>query len=346
MAVFNAAVIFGPCAGPIISGYISPALDWRWTFWIGLIFAGVSFVPVILVPETYTPVLLKQRARKLRKESQNENICAPMELEKADLKHVLSVVLMRPIKMFVSEPILFFSCLYSSFVYGILYMFFQAYPIIYIQTYGFSLGQEGLAFLAIGVGGSAATCLYLSWDNITRKARAQGKEWVKLEEMRRLPLACIAGPFFVAGWFWVGWTAKPSVPWIIPVLSGIPFGVGYFLIFISFINYLVDAYKIFAASAMASATLCRSIFAAALPFAARPMYKALGIPWACTLLGIISTVMCLIPFVFIWKGEAIRARSPFCQELIRKEIEAAEREQSARERQRSCEAQSNIKSAV
>jgi hypothetical protein len=236
--------------------------------------------------------------------------------------------------MFFFEAIVLFSCLYLSFAYGIFYMFFQSYPIIYEETYGFTGGQEGLTFLAIGVGAIVACCAYLGWDTILRRARASNKAWVQKEEMRRLPLACIAGPFFIISCFWVGWTARKDVPWIVPVLAGIPYGIGYLLIFMALLNYLVDAYKIFAASAMAAASMVRSLFGAVLPFAARPMYETLGVAWACSLLGFLSCLMAIIPFVFIWKGEQIRARSKFCQFLLEKEREEEvkrERERAARE---------------
>ena len=248
MAVFMGATTFGPCAGPVISGYISPVKNWRWSFWIGLMFAGVGLIPLLLVQETYGPVLLKRRAQKMRKESGNLNIRAPIELEKEDLRHIVTMVLTRPVRMFIFEPIVLFSCLYLSFVYGVFYMLFQAFPVVYIDTYGFTLGQEGLTFLSIGVGASFAIVFYLWWDSITKKARAADKAWVKREEMRRLPLACAGGPFFMVSCFWLGWTARESVHWAVPVCSGIFFGIGYLLIFMALLNYLVDAYKIFAAS--------------------------------------------------------------------------------------------------
>jgi len=45
--------------------------------------------------------------------------------------------------------------------------------------------------------------------------------------------------------FWVGWTARKDVPWIVPALSGIPFGIGYLLLFMALLNYLVDAVRTF-----------------------------------------------------------------------------------------------------
>ncbi|KAK8234821.1 major facilitator superfamily domain-containing protein [Phyllosticta capitalensis] len=257
MAVYMAATTFGPLIGPIISGFIS-VVDWRWTFWVGLIIAGMTWVPLVLMPETYAPI------------------------ENKGWKYVVLVVLTRPIRMMLFEWLVLFCCIYLSFVYAVFYMFFQAYPIMY-------------------------------------KATAQGKTWTRTEEARRLPLACIAGPFLVGSLFWAGWTAQPGkIHWIVPILAGIPYGIGYLLIFMAILNYLVDAYETFSASAMAASGTARSIFGAALPFAARPMYENLGVGWACSVLGFIMLAMCGIPFVFIKYGDEIRANSAFCRELKEK----------------------------
>lgn len=125
----------------------------------------------------------------------DQNIRAPMELEQHDFKHIATVVLSRPKRKFFFEAIVLFSCLYLSFAHGIFYMFFQSYPIIYEDTYGLTGGQDGLTFFAIGVGAYLAFLAYLGWDLVLRRACAQNKIWVQKEGMRRLPLACIAGPF-------------------------------------------------------------------------------------------------------------------------------------------------------
>ncbi|KIW04798.1 uncharacterized protein PV09_03984 [Verruconis gallopava] len=71
------------------------------------------------------------------------------------------------------------------------------------------------------------------------------------------------------------------------------------------------------------------------------VYDTLGVPWACSLLGFLSLLMAVIPFVFVWKGNSIRGRSQFCQYLLQREIEEAEkkarrerREQRRLERER------------
>jgi len=329
-----ASTTFGPLLGPVISGYMS-VYSWRWSFWVGLIIAGVTWVPLAFIPESYEPVLLLRKAKKMRKATGDMNIVAPRELEEFTISDIVTKVLARPLKMIVTEPLVAFSCLYLSFVYALFYIFFQAYPIIYKGTYGFTNGEEGLAFLPIGVGASIACAIYLVYDAILRRAKAADAPWSRSEEFRRLPLACFGGPFIVISLFWAGWTARPDIHWIVPVLSGITFGVGYLLIFMALLNYLTDAYTLYAASAMAVASTSRSLFGAVLPFAARPMYQNLGIAWACSLLGFIAVVMCAIPFVFIKFGDRIRSKSKFCQELrmiFEKEQERIERERRRAER--------------
>lgn len=99
------------------------------------------------------------------------------------------------------------------------------------------------------------------------------------------------------------------------MLSGIPFGAGFLLIFIAMINYLSDAYETFSASAQSAASFARSILGTALPVAAGRMYASLGVSWGCSLLAFASLAMTAIPFAFIRYGDRIRAGSQFCQHL-------------------------------
>ncbi|TGO44045.1 hypothetical protein BCON_0628g00030 [Botryotinia convoluta] len=324
MAVFTAGTCVGPLVAPIISGFISPVLGWRWTFWIGLIVAGASWVPLVFLPETYGPVLLLKRAKQLRKETGDSEIIAPIELEKQDLKQMMTVTLTRPIRMLFFELIVLAACTYLALAYGIFYMYFEAYPIIFEGIYGQSSGVSGLMFLPIGGGAILAIIVFLWWDTFLRKAQASKKAWAQKEESRRLPLAILGGPLYVISLFWLGWTSRASIPFYIPMLAGIPFGMGFILIFIALLNYLTDAYEVFAASAMAASSCCRSLAGAVLPFAAKPMHTKLGMPWASSLLAFLSLLMCGIPVLFTWKGDRIREGSVFCQELKERKIKELE----------------------
>lgn len=118
--------------------------------------------------------------------------------------------------------------------------------------------------------------------------------------------------------FWLGWTARGNIHWIVPVLSGLLFGLGYQAIFISLLTYVTDGYKIYSASALAASTIMRSLLGALLPLAADPLYTGLGVGWATSLIGFVSLACVPIPFVFIYAGPWMRARSKFCQQLQEK----------------------------
>ena len=118
------------------------------------------------------------------------------------------------------------------------------------------------------------------------------------------------------------------------MMSGLFFGMGFLLIFMAILNYLTDAYQVFAASANGIASTCRSVFGALLPLAARPMYSSLGIHWAGSLLAFLSLGMAAIPFVFIKYGDRIRASSRFCQYLKELNEEGAAQEEEEEEGRR------------
>lgn len=60
------------------------------------------------------------------------------------------------------------------------------------------------------------------------------------------------------------------------IAAGAPFGFGLVLVFLSVMNYLVDSYAIFAASALAANTALRSLFAAIFPLFTTYMYHGLA----------------------------------------------------------------------
>jgi MFS family permease len=335
-SVISGITIFGPILAPIVSGFSSTAIGWRWTFWIGLIFASVSLaLSILLLPETYAPILLLRRARRLREDDPSLRVVAPRELEETDISKVITVVLTRPVRMLFSELIVSSTCAYLALIYAIFYMSFQAFPIIFQGLYDLSPGETGLAYLPIGAGALFVMPLLFYWERILKAAQTAKSPWVSREEYRRLPLACLGGPLFAISLFWLGFSARGSVHFTVPMLAGIPFGLGYQLIFWALLNYLTDAYEIYAASANATASTFRSMFAVVLPLATTHLFDRLGIAGACALLGGLSTFMCMIPFVFIWKGAVIRSRSTFCIALQEQKAELQTRadEQSRRNEQ-------------
>ncbi|EJD35891.1 hypothetical protein AURDEDRAFT_175034 [Auricularia subglabra TFB-10046 SS5] len=83
--------------------------------------------------------------------------------------------------------------------------------------------------------------------------------------------------------------------------------MSFLLIFQAGINYRIDAYTQYAASAVAAITFGCSIFAAALPFVAEPPFHNLGIPWTCVV------ALASVPFLFYIYGAKPRVMSCMAQ---------------------------------
>lgn len=83
------------------------------------------------------------------------------------------------------------------------------------------------------------------------------------------------------------------------------------LIFVSYLNYLADSYLLFAASAIAANTVCRSAAGAAAPLFTEQMFEALGVGPAGSLIAGVACLLAPIPFLFYRYGAEIRKRSRF-----------------------------------
>lgn len=178
-------------------------------------------------------------------------------------------------------------------------------------------------FLGVGVGVLISPFFQIGFERYFLRCLALGHPWTLHHGARRLPPACASGPLIAIGLFWSAWTSRRDILWISPALSGISYGLGYILNFNSLLNYLVDSYSSYASSSNAASSFTRQLMGAALPFAATPMYKTLGIAWASSLLGFLAIGMGLFPFLFWIYGERILMKSEWAQELAKeKKLEA------------------------
>jgi len=164
---FTLVTFVGPAMGPIVGGFITQLyLGWRWTEHITYIMAFFFLtLDVLFLPETYGPVLLKQKAKKLRHERQIWAIHARQEEKEVSFKSILQVYLFRLIKMLVLEPMILALTLYVSFVYGVVYLLFSAFPIAYQLTCSWNDGVGALSFLGMTIGaiiGSAIIVTFIS----------------------------------------------------------------------------------------------------------------------------------------------------------------------------------------
>ncbi|KAI1877259.1 uncharacterized protein JN550_001331 [Neoarthrinium moseri] len=310
MAAFSAAPFIGPAIGPLVGGWLSMAKGWRWLYWIQLILAGAVWILITFtVPETYAPTILKRRAEKMRKQSGEPGHVTEQELDKRPLSQRMRLFLLRPFQLLFQELIVFLISIYMSVLYGLLYMFFIAYPIIFQEGKGYSAGITGLMFIPVAVGVVLSACCspFVNKHYLTLVRKHNGKPPA---ECRLIPMM-ISCWFIPIGLFIFAWSSYKELSWVGPALGGFPVGFGFIFLYNSANNYLVDSYQHLAASALAAKTCIRSFWGAAVVLFTIQMYHRLGDQWASTLLAFISLACCAIPFCF-WKwGARIRAHSKY-----------------------------------
>lgn len=188
-----------------------------------------------VVPETYEPVLLKRRAQRIRQETKNWAIHAKIEEEPISLRSIAQRYILRPVRALVTELILLLVTIYMALIYGILYLFFEAYPVSFQEERGWNGGVGNLPFLSILVGvfaGSIVTVVNAK----TRYARLHAESGGCVPPEERLYLMSVGSFVLPAGLFWFGWTSSPNISWVPQVLAGVPIGFGIFLIFLQGIN--------------------------------------------------------------------------------------------------------------
>jgi multidrug resistance protein len=310
MAAFSAAPFIGPAIGPLVGGFLSDAAGWRWLYWIQLILSFVVWVAIsFTVPETYTPTLLAKRAAKMRKETGDNRYVTEGDLDLRPFGERLTLFLLRPFQLLFRELIVFFISVYMSVLYGLLYMFFVAYPIIYQKGKGYSAGTTGLMFIPIAVGVlCSAACAPLVNKHYMKLVRKHAGK--PPAEARLVPMMCSCW-FIPIGLFIFAWSSYPELSWAGPALGGFPVGFGFIFLYNSANNYLVDSYQHQAASALAAKTFLRSFWGAAVVLFTNQMYDRLGYQWASSLLGFIGLGCCGIPFVFYFFGAEIRKHSHY-----------------------------------
>jgi len=131
--------------------------------------------------------------------------------------------------------------LYIGIIYGILYLCFVAYPIIFERIRGWSNSITGLSFMGIAVG----CFIVLGLEPVIRKmimAHRPDPKTGKPPPEAMVSVVCIAAILSPVGQLWFSWTCLPPVPWIVSILAGIPFGMGNTGIFIYATNYLAQSY--------------------------------------------------------------------------------------------------------
>jgi DHA1 family multidrug resistance protein-like MFS transporter len=256
--------IGGPVFGPIIGGYLAPAKGWRWTVWVFTWLCSLVFIIFFFfLPETSAANILYERAKRIRKATGDNRFKSKSEIDAANhTKKDHLMTLGRAFTLTFTEPIVFLMHLYTALVYGLLFIWFESFPFAFGGVYGFSSGQQGLAFLGIFVGALISVFCFILWVNygvIPMVAKPNFKPELVLPPTF---VGSIALPICL---FWYGWSAREGVHWIVPIIGTSLFSVGVVTMFNSILNYLGIVYTDYAASIFAGNALFRASFGAVFP---------------------------------------------------------------------------------
>jgi len=312
LSLWAFAATCGPALGPIISGFSVTAKNWHWSQWEMLWMNGPVFLSLFfLLPETSSSTILLRRAARLRALTGNPNLKSQSEIDQAKMtpRAIAIEALWRPFQLVLLDPSIAFTAIYTALIYGIFYSFFEAFPLVYEGMYHFNLGEMGLTFLSVTVGVMISIAAYWAyiWFVVEPEIRRSG---LGAPERRLLP-ALVVTWFVPAGLFVFGWTADPSIHWIVSCIGIVMTTIGIFLIIQCIFLYLPLVYPQYAASLFAGNDFMRSALAAGAIHFSSPLFRNLGVDKGVTLLAGL-TIGCSVGVYVLWMfGDKLRARSRF-----------------------------------
>lgn len=321
IGLYSAVVFLGPIIGPVIGGAIeiySPSATasdnggWRWLFYAAVASGAVSTVFYVFLPETHANVRLRPRVQAMRKKDPDNAAAYTTEADKAGLKlpAKMAKVAGSAVKMLQSEPIIIFVSLWQTTAMAIIYLFFDAFPVVFGIGHGMNAFQTGLTFIGCGVGMLAACFWSLTFDLKRWILRVQKAKGVVSPEMR-LPQGLMGAFLTVIGLFWFGYTTFDSIHWILPVLGSAVYAFGALSVMLCTFAYVVDTYMLQSAPAFAAIGFIRSVVTAVLPLCGGYFYKNLNPRNATLVLACIALAEVAIPLCAIKWGRALRHRSHF-----------------------------------
>lgn len=304
----------GPAFGPLIGGIFTQLVNWRWTFWYQCIASGVClFALFFFLPETSSGTILHRRAKRLRKLTGNNLIKSPYELHTmlnpVSVKEVVIETFWRPIFIAFGEPIVFFLNLHCAFIYIMVNVWFEAFPIVFNDLYGFNLIESGLTYISTIVGCIIGGIIYLYWvRSIVKKVNPEIEQF--------LAPSMGGAPWLPVGLFIFAWGASSHTHWIAPLIGSVFFCAGSVNIFHANFNYLGRSFHRFLASVFAGGCLMRAWSAAVFPLFVTPMYNNLGtkefpIGAGGSIIAGVSVILVPIPFVIHRYGVRLRGRSKY-----------------------------------
>jgi MFS family permease len=317
VSIFTVITLLGPTLGPLLGGFITQYSSWRWSFWIISMLDGcVAVIAAALLRETFEPVLLQRKAKKLRVTTGNAKWRTKWEDQDATFWKTMRSALVRPLILVTTQPIFQIISLYISYLFGLLYFVLATFAALWTERYHESISISGINYLSLAIGYIIGThsCAVFQDKVYKHLTRTRGAG-TAIPEFR-LPLLVPGSLFVPIGLLWYGWSAEKHLFWVMPDLGMVIFAVGLKYCTQCLQLYALDVYPTYAASANAGNNMVRSLFGFAFPIIAPYLYSSLDYGYGNTVLAGIAIVIGVPSPFLLWRyGPSLRRRSPYSTDV-------------------------------
>lgn len=326
MSLFLWAATVGSPSGYFLFSWVAQYRGWRDVIWALLGVCGgfwlIMSTTLLLCGETRQSVLLLRRVKAERKRTGRQNIDVPEAMRQRGLRQLFKIALSRPFRFLFSEAIVIFAALYNGYLYGLSFLFNDAFSVIFGPTgKGFEVYQVGLTFLSICVGISLGPLTNL-WQERYYQKRIHIAGGANIPEAR-VQLGQIAAVTFPISLFIFAFTSYVWLSWVGPVIASALWGWSFYTLILMTYTYVEDSYGFFSASALAAVGLVRNAAGAGFPLFARQMFINEGFQWAGLILACLALVLMPIPFILARRGLRLRQRSPWARQMMEHEGQTA-----------------------
>jgi multidrug resistance protein len=308
-AVFMVAPLLGPALGPICGAFISEGTNWTWVFWTtSIASAVVVIIAFFFLHETYAPRLDQRWHNKELKEGGDQR---PIR-DSPPLLELMGTNLQRPFRLLGTQPIVQLLATYMALLYGTMFLFLFMYPRMWKEQYHQSVRIGSLNYVSIAIGLICGVFIagHLN-DLVYIRLKARNNNIGRPEY--RVPAMIIGTALVPLGIICWGWAGQQRVHWIVPNLGSLVFAMGVYICSGCVSVYTIDAYAQYAASAISTNLVLRSLTAAFFPLFAPYMFDSLGFGWGSIVLGGAFAILGFgVVYVLWFHGARIRAKSTYC----------------------------------
>lgn len=281
----------------------------QWIFYGASTVTACMALILLSIRESRPSVLLQERLADLDEGKRQEKMVTFSSDTIPGFCTFIKVCILRPLRMFLTEPIVFFVSVISAVARALVYLFTSVVPRVYASM-GLSESQNTLPFMFVGLGLIFGTCTRL-YDCYKLDQRRQHSRLISPED--KLTGFQLGAPALAVGLWWFAWTIPPiaTVGWVIPSLSLTLVGFALNEFDCVLAGYIADCYKSYAASGIGALALTRSLLSATFTLFAEPMFQSTNVTYnvAASILAAVATLFCAVPPVFARYGGKIRRSS-------------------------------------